>query len=77
MEDERDGEMKEEEKKIELGGRGGLYRLEIYCEEGACLPIWEGTMGDNETHPIVHCHMKRDRSPATLIPWPVTCDAVT
>ena len=57
MRDDKDGEMKKEEKKKEeVGGGGGVYiGRKSTIEEGALLPVW---MGDNGTHPIVHCHFR-------------------
>lgn len=41
-----------------MGGGGVYIGRKSTIEEGALLPVWEGTMGDNGTHPIVHCHLR-------------------
>lgn len=59
MRDDEDGEMKKEEKKKEEVGGGGVYiGRKSTIDEGALLSVWEGTVGDNGTHPIVHCHVR-------------------
>lgn len=49
---------KEEKKRGGSGGRGVYIGRKSTIEEGALLPVWEGTIGDNGTHPIVHCHVR-------------------
>lgn len=63
MRDEKYGEMKKEEKKRGgSGGRGVYIGRKSTIEEGALLPVWEGTMGDNGITPLFIV-MSGDTSP--------------
>lgn len=44
---------KEEKEKQELGGRGGFIYPGLERAWKVPLPVWEGTMGDNGTLPIL------------------------